>query len=47
VEDIKTLHYGIDIYMNEEENNRAGKLMAIPFDTYRPPPGGKFSARKF
>lgn len=43
VKDTKTLQYGIDIYMKEEENNRVSKLMGIPFDAYRPPPGGKFS----
>jgi sterol desaturase/sphingolipid hydroxylase (fatty acid hydroxylase superfamily) len=46
VNDIKTLHYGIDIYMKEEENNHAGKLLQIPFDKYRPPVGAKFSKPK-
>jgi sterol desaturase/sphingolipid hydroxylase (fatty acid hydroxylase superfamily) len=43
VSDTKTLQYGIDTYMKEEENNRIGKLLQIPFDEYRPPVGGKFS----
>jgi sterol desaturase/sphingolipid hydroxylase (fatty acid hydroxylase superfamily) len=42
VEDVNTLKYGIDIYMKEEENNRAKKLLKIPFDKYRPPVGAKF-----
>jgi sterol desaturase/sphingolipid hydroxylase (fatty acid hydroxylase superfamily) len=43
VKDVKTLQYGIDTYTKEEENNRLGKLMKIPFEEYRPPPGAKFS----
>ncbi|HTI11389.1 MAG TPA: sterol desaturase family protein [Puia sp.] len=43
VGDIASLHYGIDTYPKEEENNRIGKLLQIPFGKYRPPPGGKFS----
>ena len=43
VKDAKTLQYGIDIYMKEEEHNRAGRLLEIPFDKYRPPAGAKFS----
>jgi len=43
VRDIRCIRYGIDIYMKEEENNRVGKLMRIPFDPYRPPVGAKFS----
>lgn len=43
VSDIKSLHYGIDTYPKEEENNRIGKLWRIPFGQYRPPAGGKFS----
>src|ERR1022692_3342450 len=34
---VKDLKYGIDIYMNEQENNRVKKLLTIPFDEYRPP----------
>lgn len=44
VKDIKSLQYGIDIYMKEEENNRVKKLLQIPFDEYRPPVGAKFSS---
>ena len=43
VDDMKQLHFGIDTYMKEEENNRIQKLLTIPFDEYRPPIGGKFS----
>jgi sterol desaturase/sphingolipid hydroxylase (fatty acid hydroxylase superfamily) len=37
------LQYGIDSCMKEEENNRIGRLLEIPFGDYRPPPGAKFS----
>jgi sterol desaturase/sphingolipid hydroxylase (fatty acid hydroxylase superfamily) len=43
VGDMQSIHYGIDICMKEEENNRVGKLMKIPFEPYRPPMGAKFS----
>jgi sterol desaturase/sphingolipid hydroxylase (fatty acid hydroxylase superfamily) len=43
---VKDLKYGIDIYMNEQENNRVKKLLTIPFDEYRPPVGAKFSEEK-
>lgn len=43
VKDIKTLHYGIDTHPKEEEHNRMGKLLKIPFEEYRPPAGAKFS----
>jgi sterol desaturase/sphingolipid hydroxylase (fatty acid hydroxylase superfamily) len=42
VKNINSLRYGIDSYMKEEENNNMKKLLTIPFDAYRPPPGGKF-----
>lgn len=42
VDDIRTLHYGIDTYPDEKEHNRMGKLLSMPFDEYRPPVGGKF-----
>jgi sterol desaturase/sphingolipid hydroxylase (fatty acid hydroxylase superfamily) len=45
VEDIKTLHYGIDTYPEEKEHNRMGKLLKIPFGKYRPPVGGKFRGK--
>ena len=45
VGETKTLQYGIDIYTREEENNRLGKLLRIPFDKYRPPAGAKFSEK--
>jgi len=43
VEDIRTLHYGIDTYPEERENNKMGPLLKMPFGEYRPPVGGKFS----
>jgi sterol desaturase/sphingolipid hydroxylase (fatty acid hydroxylase superfamily) len=43
VKDIRTLHYGIDTYPKEEEHNRMGKLLQIPFGEYRPPAGAKFN----
>jgi sterol desaturase/sphingolipid hydroxylase (fatty acid hydroxylase superfamily) len=43
VQETSSLHYGIDTYPKEEENNRIGKLLEIPFQEYRPPAGGKFS----
>jgi sterol desaturase/sphingolipid hydroxylase (fatty acid hydroxylase superfamily) len=42
VKDTRTLHYGIDTYPSEEENDRIGALLKIPFGKYRPPVGGKF-----
>jgi len=39
VEDISTLKYGIDTHMDEEENNRLGNLLKIPFQPYRTPDG--------
>ncbi|HTQ27306.1 MAG TPA: sterol desaturase family protein [Puia sp.] len=45
VKDIRSIRYGIDTYMKEEENNDAAKLMKIPFEPYRPPAGAKFSTR--
>ena len=46
VKDTRKLKYGIDSYMQEQENNRMKKLLTIPFDTYRPPVGAKFSEGK-
>jgi len=43
VKDTGSLHYGIDTYPAEEENNRMGALLKMPFGAYRPPAGGKFS----
>lgn len=43
VKNTDSLHYGIDTYPLEEENNRIGKLLEIPFREYRPPAGAKFS----
>jgi sterol desaturase/sphingolipid hydroxylase (fatty acid hydroxylase superfamily) len=43
VQDVNALQYGIDVYSNEQENNRMKKLLQIPFGEYRPPTGGKFS----
>jgi sterol desaturase/sphingolipid hydroxylase (fatty acid hydroxylase superfamily) len=42
VKDVHTIQYGIDSYPKEEENNNPVKLIKIPFEAYRPPPGGKF-----
>ncbi len=42
VKDTRDLHYGIDTYPEEKENNSVGKLLKMPFDEYRPPVGGKF-----
>jgi sterol desaturase/sphingolipid hydroxylase (fatty acid hydroxylase superfamily) len=43
VPDMKTLHYGIDTHVKEEEHSRVGNLLEIPFQPYRPPAGAKFS----
>jgi len=42
VPDTRSLHYGIDTHPAEEEHNRMGKLLKIPFGEYRPPVGSKF-----
>ncbi|MDP4214687.1 MAG: sterol desaturase family protein [Bacteroidota bacterium] len=44
VKDIRELKYGVDTYPKEEEHNRMGPLLGMPFREYRPPPGGKFGA---
>jgi len=44
VDDMNALKYGIDTHMKAEENARLGSLLAIPFQTYRPPSGSKFGA---
>jgi len=46
VKNVKELKYGIDIYPDEQENNRVKKLLTIPFDEYRPPVGAKFSGKE-
>jgi sterol desaturase/sphingolipid hydroxylase (fatty acid hydroxylase superfamily) len=46
VPDTSTLHYGIDTHPSEEEHNRMGKLLKIPFGEYRPPVGSKFGKRE-
>ncbi|HEY0677108.1 MAG TPA: sterol desaturase family protein [Chitinophagaceae bacterium] len=43
VKDVNTLRYGIDTHPNEEEHNRVGNLLKIPFQEYRAPVGSKFS----
>lgn len=43
VKDTRDLHYGIDTYPDEAENDRIGPLLKMPFGEYRPPVGGKFS----
>lgn len=37
VEDTRSLKYGIDTHMEEEENDRISNLLAIPFQKYRQP----------
>lgn len=46
VSDTRSLHYGIDTYPEEHENNRMKPLLGMPFSPYRPPVGGKFNAEK-
>ncbi len=46
VKDTRKLKYGIDSYMQQQENNRMKKLLNIPFEPYRPPVGAKFSEEK-
>ena len=46
VDDTRSLRYGIDTHLNEEEHDRLGKLLKIPFEAYRPPAGSKFSAEE-
>jgi len=41
VDDSRTLTYGIDTHMKEEEHSRLGNLLAIPFQPYRRPGGDK------
>ena len=43
VDNPSKLTYGIDTHMAEEENDRVGNLMGIPFQPYRPPTGSKFA----
>jgi sterol desaturase/sphingolipid hydroxylase (fatty acid hydroxylase superfamily) len=43
VHDTRSLRYGIDTHMNEEEHDRIGKLLKSPFEEYHPPAGSKFS----
>jgi len=40
------LVYGIDTHMNPEEHDRAGNLLKIPFQAYRPPTGSKFGGKE-
>ena len=42
VKDPKSIKYGIDTHMAQEENENFGNLLAIPFQSYRPPVGTKF-----
>jgi len=41
--DPSLLKYGIDTHMEPAENERISKLLSIPFQKYRTPPGTKFS----
>lgn len=34
--------FGIDTYMEKHEHSDIGRLLKIPFESYRPPTGGKF-----
>ncbi|MGB8192166.1 MAG: sterol desaturase family protein [Chitinophagaceae bacterium] len=43
VDDINTLHYGIDTHPLEEEHNSIGNLLKMPFQEYRAPAGSKFA----
>jgi len=43
VDDMKTLHYGIDTHPLESEHNDMGNLLKMPFQQYRAPVGSKFS----
>jgi sterol desaturase/sphingolipid hydroxylase (fatty acid hydroxylase superfamily) len=43
IKDTRNLQYGIDTHLNDGENYRVGRLLEIPFEEYRPPPGAKFS----
>ena len=38
------LTYGIDTHMKASENDNLGNLMAIPFQSYRPPSDAKFGS---
>jgi len=43
VDKTSDLKYGIDTHMKEEENNNMSNLLQMPFQSYRPPLGSKFS----
>lgn len=43
VEDVNTLHYGIDTHPLESEHNNMNNLLKMPFQEYRAPAGSKFS----
>ena len=43
VSDPHQIEYGIDTHMSPEETENLSKLMAIPFQTYRPPVGTEFN----
>ena len=43
VEDSTQLIYGIDTHMDPKENEDVVNLLKIPFQSYRPPVGSKFS----
>ena len=46
VENSDTLKYGIDTHPHHTEHNSLSKLLKIPFEEYRPPPGAKFSDKE-
>jgi sterol desaturase/sphingolipid hydroxylase (fatty acid hydroxylase superfamily) len=43
VEDTKSLIYGVDTHFEQEEHSNMGKLLKIPFQSYRQPIGTKFT----
>ncbi len=45
VDDSKSLIYGIDTHMSEDENSRIGNLLKIPFQEYRVPEESKFGGK--
>jgi len=43
VETMDDLVYGIDTHLKPEEHSNIKNLLMIPFQSYRPPVGSKFS----
>jgi sterol desaturase/sphingolipid hydroxylase (fatty acid hydroxylase superfamily) len=42
--DNQKIVFGIDTHMEQKEHSNIGNLLAMPFQAYRPPTGGKFEA---